>query len=523
MLRAVHKRFAFAVALAAGLACSSEKSTGPAPEPVPTPVTGVTLSRDTATIVPGAAVQLTATATGSSGQTLARTITWSSSDTTKAKVGTDGTVTGVGIGNATITATSETVSARATITILDGGLITSSGATIRAANGLVTLVAPANAVTANTSVVVQPASNPPSAQGLISGTTFTLNPTTVTFAQPVTLTLKYDPSALGEVLRSSLALYVLNNGTWQLLPGSSVDSANSAVSALITKLGTFAIIGTVPPPTVATITLDITSLNLYSGLTRQITATLKDANGNVLTDRAVSWSSNNATIASVTSSGAITSAGFGSATISASSEGKTATVSVSVKHDPILFVHGFASSGQIWGTMIGWLVADGWTSSDLTNWSYDTTISNETVAQQIKTKVDSIATATGAPKVDIITHSMGGLSSRYYARNLGGSDRIDAWVSLGGPNHGTTTANFCGPASCLEMRPGSEFLTALNAGDETPGTPRYATWWTPCDQVTTPPESVILAGATNTETACLGHSDLYQNATVYAQVRDWIK
>jgi triacylglycerol lipase len=137
--------------------------------------------------------------------------------------------------------------------------------------------------------------------------------------------------------------------------------------------------------------------------------------------------------------------------------------------------------------------------------------------------VDSLLSATGATKLDIIAHSMGGLSSRYFARSLGGSDKIDAFVSLATPNHGTTTANLCGLVSCLEMRPGSAFLTALNADDETPGSPRYATWWTPCDQVTTPPQSVILTGATNTQTACIGHSDMYSDATVYQQVRDWVK
>jgi triacylglycerol lipase len=489
----------------------------------PTPVVSVTLSRDTATIVPAATVKLTATAKSSDGQTLDRTISWSSSDLSKATVTSDGTVTGVAAGSATVTAASEGKSATATITILDGGLITVSGGTVRAAGGNVTLLAPANAVTQNTSVVVQKVSSPPASAGLIAGTAYTITPASVTFAQSATLTIKYDPSALGNIPRSSLVLYSLNSGLWQAVSGSSVDSSNATVSGPVSQLGTYAIIGTVPPAAVATITLDVTSLTLYSGLTRQVSATIKEAAGNVLTGRTISWSSSSSPVASVTSTGSITSGAFGSATITATVEGKSATVSVSVKHDPIIFVHGFASSGQIWGTMIGSLVADGWLASDMTNWSYDATISNATIALIIKTKVDSIMSATGALKVDIISHSMGGLSSRYYARELGGSDKIDAWVSLGGPNHGTTTANLCGLTSCLEMRPGSAFLTALNAGDETPGAPRYATWWTPCDNVTTPPESVVLSGATNTQTACIGHSDLYQNATVYGQVRDWIR
>src|SRR4051794_34445998 len=109
-------------------ACSGERPIDPLIPEAPPPVTGVTLARDTATLVPGASVKLLATPTGSSGQTLERAVLWSSSDTTKAKVATDGTVTGTGVGTATIAATSETVSARATITVLEGGLITPAGA-----------------------------------------------------------------------------------------------------------------------------------------------------------------------------------------------------------------------------------------------------------------------------------------------------------------------------------------------------------------------------------------------------------
>ena len=51
---------------------------------------------------------------------------------------------------------------------------------------------------------------------------------------------------------------------------------------------------------------------------------------------------------------------------------------------------------------------------------------------------------------------------------------------------------------------------------------RFATWRSPCDEVINPRSSSILAGATNTETACLSHSALKENGTVYTQVRDWV-
>ena len=201
----------------------------------------------------------------------------------------------------------------------------------------------------------------------------------------------------------------------------------------------------------------------------------------------------------------------------------TAFGSTAWANDPILFVHGWNSSGSTWNTMVNRFAADGWTAAELNAWSYNTSQSNKTTASQLGTKVDQILAATGAAKVDVITHSMGGLSSRWYVKFLGGEPKVDEWVSLGGPNHGTDTAYFCWQTSCSEMRPGSAFLRDLNAGDETPGAVNYATWWSPCDEVINPDSSVPLSGAQNTQTACLSHSGIKEDAFVYSQVRDYVR
>jgi triacylglycerol esterase/lipase EstA (alpha/beta hydrolase family) len=188
----------------------------------------------------------------------------------------------------------------------------------------------------------------------------------------------------------------------------------------------------------------------------------------------------------------------------------------------ILFVHGWNSSGSVWNTMIGRFKQDGWLASELSTFSYNTTVSNATTANIIAQKVDSIVRKNRVSQVSIVTHSMGALSARYYVRNLGGDGKVPALIALGGTNHGTTTAQLCFQTSCREMWPGSAFLTALNATDETWGTPLYATWWSPCDEVINPDDSALLGGAVNTPTACLQHSQLHEDATVYAQVRDFV-
>lgn len=192
--------------------------------------------------------------------------------------------------------------------------------------------------------------------------------------------------------------------------------------------------------------------------------------------------------------------------------------------DPILFVHGWESSADTWYDMEGWFHDSGWPWSHLYTFSYDTNQSNVTTAGWVSYHVNKLLNETGAKKVDIVTHSMGGYSSRYYLKNLGGTAKVDEWVSLAGPNHGTNTILFCIYTACEEMKQNSTFLTALNAGDETPGAVRYGTWKSACDFVVNPPQSVELSGAAiNQWTSCLAHTQIHKDYPTFKEVRDFVK
>jgi len=192
--------------------------------------------------------------------------------------------------------------------------------------------------------------------------------------------------------------------------------------------------------------------------------------------------------------------------------------------NPVLFVHGFTGNSSAFNTMASRFAADGWEGGTLWGVNYNSYASNATTAQTIKSAVDYVKAQTGASKVDIIAHSMGSLNTRYYLKNLGGQSSVDDWVSLGGPNHGTIWAYGCAFLTpCAQMTPGSSFLNSLNSSDETPGAVTYGTWWSPCDELITPDESVILSGATNSQTSCISHGSLLTNSTVYTQVRDFVR
>ncbi|MFD7922660.1 esterase/lipase family protein [Streptomyces sp. NPDC059740] len=175
-------------------------------------------------------------------------------------------------------------------------------------------------------------------------------------------------------------------------------------------------------------------------------------------------------------------------------------------HTPVVFVHGYTGSAANWATAETVFLAGGYSSNELYAYEYNWSQSNKTSAAGLADYVQQVLARTGASQVDIVNHSMGGLVSDWYVKQLGGQPYVRHLASIAGANHGTTYAGAClTNASCVEMYPGSSFLRTLNTGDETPGDTRYATWYSPCDGVILPYDSTKLDGATNNLVACQTH------------------
>lgn len=87
----------------------------------------------------------------------------------------------------------------------------------------------------------------------------------------------------------------------------------------------------IDPQPVARVTLDRTSLTLPAGEQTRLTATPRDANGNALTGRTIRWTSSDATVASVNSTGVVTAHRAETAIITAVVESKSARASVTVR------------------------------------------------------------------------------------------------------------------------------------------------------------------------------------------------
>jgi triacylglycerol lipase len=136
----------------------------------------------------------------------------------------------------------------------------------------------------------------------------------------------------------------------------------------------------------------------------------------------------------------------------------------------------------------------------------------------------------GAPSVDVVGYSAGGVVALIWARHDDGAASARRIVTLGSPFHGTRVAaaaealapGAC-PAACQQLVPGSPLLEGLGVTNPA-GLPRWLSLWTTDDQVVTPPDSAQLAGAIDVgvQSVCpaarISHSELPTSPVVVAMV-----
>ena len=330
-------------------------SCGEGPTAPPAPTTAVVvLSATSGTLVPAASLQLSATAQDQSGQALSRSFAWSSSDIAKATVSSSGLVSGVAAGAATITAAVDGKSATATVTVLDGGVVSSSGATLNLQSGGVQIIFPADALPAPTNVSIVPSTAFANDPRVVKGTPFDFGPSGTKFAKPVTIKIRYDPANLPQgTEEAALQLHLSTTSGWQPIQGSIVDLAAKVVSAEVSHFSVYAILTPLP---VAAVTIrappDTSILNgkvssLVVGDSEQLTATLTDSQGGILSNRVVTWATSDATIASVTSGGLVAAINPGTTAVSASAGGVTSSITVIVTPVPVAAVAVTLSSQAV--------------------------------------------------------------------------------------------------------------------------------------------------------------------------------
>jgi triacylglycerol lipase len=118
--------------------------------------------------------------------------------------------------------------------------------------------------------------------------------------------------------------------------------------------------------------------------------------------------------------------------------------------------------------------------------------SPENYAKKVCQKLTDISSDHDGSKVDIISHSMGGLDSRWCIEKRGGDFFVDDLITVATPHQGTIVA-YLGTITPggRDMVPGSDFLTDLNSGALSSNV-EYTSVWGGLDEAVTPNENAEL-------------------------------
>jgi hypothetical protein len=250
-----------------------------------------------------------------------------------------------------------------------------------------------------------------------------------------------------------------------LVAGSATITATSAGQS-----GTAALtVSAVPPAPVASVTVAPASPSVQVGATVQLAAVTRDAGGNVLSGRAITWSSSNTTVATVSSAGLVSGLVAGPVTITATSEGKGGTAALTVT--------AVSGSNAIFG--------DDFESGSLSKWDE----SNSTT----QTVINDATSAHSGNRFMRMTYGIGGgdggwlnkyfpqgfsqLYVRYYARfsmNWVGGTKLIALrgAPIGQPYLGLGRAGIC-PTGRDSFT--ADLVTEFSSGDAHP-VKMYSYW-----------------------------------------------
>lgn len=182
---------------------------------------------------------------------------------------------------------------------------------------------------------------------------------------------------------------------------------------------------------------------------------------------------------------------------------------------PVLLLHGVGCNAGVWLSFMRRLAARG--AGPFHTLSYGPPLASiESFAEQLAAKLESVRAATGAAKVTLVCHSMGGLVARAYLRRFG-AERVRAVVTIGTPHRGSVLAGGF-PGKCMaEMTPGSDWLERLAAGPPPRGVRRVALWsWH--DSMVLPQLNARWEGAEEFEFVGVAHNALLADAAVDACV-----
>jgi triacylglycerol lipase len=145
---------------------------------------------------------------------------------------------------------------------------------------------------------------------------------------------------------------------------------------------------------------------------------------------------------------------------------------------PVLLVHGFCGTKSSWSLVARTLNARGLTCDAITYAPFGASV--EQLADRLVAEVERILARTGADKVHLVGHSLGGVIIAQAIADGGLNGLVDTVVTLGSPFGGSPWANLLPFGIARALREGSPLLRRL-ASSPAPEGVRWLAFMAPLD------------------------------------------
>lgn len=187
---------------------------------------------------------------------------------------------------------------------------------------------------------------------------------------------------------------------------------------------------------------------------------------------------------------------------------------------PVVLVHGYVHNRSAFLVMARALKRAGF--EQVHGLNYNPLIADlPQIALGLASEVQRVRDRTGAERVALVGHSMGGIVARHYVQLLGGYDTVETVITLGAPHRGSVTSHLgLGPAA-KQLRPGSAYLRRLEESAR-PSRVRWIAYYSDLDLLVVPAVSGKLShpalAATNVRVNDTGHLSLLLSSEVLTSV-----
>jgi pimeloyl-ACP methyl ester carboxylesterase len=187
---------------------------------------------------------------------------------------------------------------------------------------------------------------------------------------------------------------------------------------------------------------------------------------------------------------------------------------------PVLLVHGYGHNSSAWLMLRKALKRAGFTSIHTMN--YNPLVNDiPRIAEKLSDRVEMIRGLTGADKVNLVGHSLGGLVSRWYVQEMDGDLKVNTAITLSSPHKGTMAAFVPGGRTAKECRPGSWVIRRLNER-ALPTNVRWVAFYGDADALIQPMHAgridVPALNARNVLIPAMGHMGMLLDGNVVNQV-----